>query len=307
MPFQLPDLATKTYKDILDEMIVSIPKYTDRWTNYNPSDPGITILELLSWIGETTLYRIDRMPEESYVNFLRLVAGAAGADEVESLLKDPDVDRSHRKLLEFLKEIENGTRKTIPEIKAEALDFLSSRYRAVTEDDFRELAIEATDSGIFEAKVKRAIVYRSPDEEKVEIVIAADRQDKYKELIESVRNYLNPRALIGTIIEVKEPAYTGVAINIKIVCQPYARIDKVKENVRLRVSDHLDPFIGGPEKKGWPYGRLLTIYEIVQIVEKTDGVKLADSVVFDNNSDLKMKKIDGLIDPTVTVDVVEEK
>lgn len=307
MPFQLPDLATKTYKDILDEMIVSIPKYTDRWTNYNPSDPGITILELLSWIGETTLYRIDRMPEESYVNFLRLVAGAAGADEVESLLKDPDVDRSHRKLLEFLKEIENGTRKTIPEIKAEALDFLSSRYRAVTEDDFRELAIEATDSGIFEAKVKRAIVYRSPDEEKVEIVIVADRQDKYKELIESVRNYLNPRALIGTIIEVKEPAYTGVAINIKIVCQPYARIDKVKENVRLRVSDHLDPFIGGPLKKGWPYGRLLTIYEIVQIVEKTDGVKLADSVVFDNNSDLKMKKIDGLIDPTVTVDVVEEK
>lgn len=305
MAIQLPNLDTKTYEDISEEMVASIPKYTDKWTNHNPSDPGITILELLSWIAETTLYRMNGIPHESYVNFLRLVAGASGTDEVERLLKDPHQDKYHRKILDFLKEIEEGHDKTIPQIKTESLLFLKSRYRAVTEDDFRQLAVEATN--LLGVKVRRVIVEKAPDESKVEIILVPDKwkqyeeltgsekQDIYKELAGSVMDYLNPRTLIGTKIGVKQPVYSDVGIDLKIVCHHYAIAEKIEADTKDRISQHLDPFVGGDEKTGWPYRRSLSVYEIAQIVEETDGVKQVESIMFDGNRELKIKLINGLI------------
>lgn len=69
MPIQLPDLFDKKFEDIFNTMIQSIPKHTKKWTNYNSSDPGITILEMLAWFGETTLYKIDAIPLKLYQNF----------------------------------------------------------------------------------------------------------------------------------------------------------------------------------------------------------------------------------------------
>lgn len=305
MAIQLPNLDTKTYEEISEEMVASIPKYTDKWTNHNPSDPGITILELLSWIAETTLYRMNGIPNESYINFLRLVAGASGTDEVERLLKDPYQDKYHRKLLDFLNEIEEGHDKTIPEIKTEALMFLKSRYRAVTEDDFRRLAIEATD--LFGVKVRRVIVEKALDEDKVVIVLVPDKwkqyeelaesekRGRYKELAVSVMDYLNPRTLIGTRIGVKQPVYSDVGIDLKVVCHHYAIAEKIEADTKDRILKHLDPFVGGDEKTGWPYRRSLSVYEIAQIVEETDGVKQVESIMFDGNKELKIKLINGLI------------
>ena len=300
MTIQLPDRDTRTYDDILGEMIASIPKYTDKWTNHNPSDPGITILELLSWIEETTLYRINRIPEESYVNFLRLVAGASGVAEVDRMLNDPGIYRYHRQILEFLKEVEEGDNKSIAEIKEAALRFLKSRYRAVTEDDFCQLAIEAAD------EVRRAIIYRSGDNEKVEIVIVSESGEGYEELTQVVTDYLNPRKLIGTIIKVKRPVYTDVAIEIRVVCYHYATPKKVEKEVRDSILKHLDPFVGGDEGTGWPYGRPLTVYEIAQIVEETGGVRQSELVRFDRG-EMNVKKIDGLVNVvSINIEVVKE-
>ena len=318
MTIQLPNLDTKTYEEISEEMVASIPKYTDKWTNHNPSDPGITIIELLSWIAETTLYRMNRIPYESYVNFLRFVAGASGIEEVERLLKDPHQDKYHRKILEFLKVIEEGHDKTIQEIKTEALLFRKSRSRAVTEDDFRQLAIEATD--LLGVKIRRVIVEKALDENKVEIVLVPDKwkqyeeltesekQSRYKELAGSVKDYLNPRMLIGTKIEVRQPVYSDVSIDLKIVCHRYAITEKIEADTKARILQHLDPFVGGDEKTGWPYRRLLSAYEIAQIVEETDGVKQVESILFDGNKELKIKLINGLIKvDSLNLDVGKEE
>ena len=310
MTIPLPDLDTRTYEDIVDEMISSIPKYTDKWTDHNPSDPGITILEMLSWVAETTLYRINRIPDRSYFNFLRLVAGACGVDDVNCMLKDPYVDRSHRQILEFIKEIEEGDEKQIAEMKANALSFLSSRYRAVTEDDFESLAIEATDDAqnrIGGAKVKRAIVYKTQGREKVEIVVVSDTGYGYDELVPMVRDYLEPRKLIGTAIEVRRPVFTDVAIDIRLLCHHYAIAEKVEVDIRKRILKHLDHFVGGDGGTGWPYRRPLTIYEIAQIVEETDGVKQSESITFDDEK-VASKEIEGLIKvSSVNIGVMKEK
>lgn len=38
----------KSHDEVMEEVLSKIPIYSEEWTNYNPSDPGITILEYLS-------------------------------------------------------------------------------------------------------------------------------------------------------------------------------------------------------------------------------------------------------------------
>jgi mannose/fructose/N-acetylgalactosamine-specific phosphotransferase system component IIB len=307
MTLQQLNLDTKTFEDIRDEMVASIQKYTDTWTNHNPSDPGITILEMLSWISETTLFRINRIPEESYTNFLRLVTGAYGIEEIDILLNDTFLDPSRRHILEFQKEIEEGNKTSITEMKANVLRFLTSRYRAVTEDDFRQLTIEASNESKIQAKVKRAIINKSNDDEKVEVVIVSQSPGHYKELISVIKEYLQPRTLIGTIIQVKQPIFTDVDIDVKVVCHNYVMPENVIDNIRTRILQHLDPFEGGDEKTGWPYTRPLTVYEIAQIIEETNGVKQSISILFDGEK-TKIKKIEGLVNvSSINIEVVKEK
>ncbi|MDR3295887.1 MAG: baseplate J/gp47 family protein [Clostridiales Family XIII bacterium] len=42
------NLSDKTYAEILEEAIALVPLFTDEWTNFNASDPGLTVLQNLS-------------------------------------------------------------------------------------------------------------------------------------------------------------------------------------------------------------------------------------------------------------------
>lgn len=68
-----PNLDDRTYKDILDEAIRLIPHYCPEWTNHNPSDPGITLLELFAWMIEMCIYRLNQVPEKVYLTLLDLI------------------------------------------------------------------------------------------------------------------------------------------------------------------------------------------------------------------------------------------
>ncbi len=312
MSIQLPELATRTYRDILDEMVSSIPKYSENWTNYNPSDPGIMILEILAWIFDATLYRIDRLPEETYLNFLRLVAGAEG-EEVAMLLdklnNNPNSDRYHIDLLEFLQKIEDKNEEgktSTTDMKAAVLKFMQSNYRAITKENFEALAIEATNNrGNDKPKVKKAIVNGNLDGN-VEIIIISDRLDHYGELKETVKKYIEPRKLICTKIIVKEPVYSHLNIYIEVVLLPNILTDLTSKKIRDNIIGFLDPLKGGDEKKGWIYGRAVSIFELFHIIEETEGVDHAESVIMDENPSLKIKQIEGLINPIdIIVNFVE--
>src|SRR5713101_43206 len=68
-----PKLDDRTYADIVSESIRLIPRYCPEWTNHNPSDPGITLLELYAWMTEMTLYRLNKVPEKNFLTFLDLI------------------------------------------------------------------------------------------------------------------------------------------------------------------------------------------------------------------------------------------
>jgi predicted phage baseplate assembly protein len=68
-----PNLDDRTFKDLVEECILRIPRYCPEWTNYNPSDPGITLIELFAWLTDQMLLRFNQVPLRNYVTFLELL------------------------------------------------------------------------------------------------------------------------------------------------------------------------------------------------------------------------------------------
>lgn len=73
MPLQAPKLDDRTFEQIYREARLRIPRYTPEWTDFNESDPGVTLLQLSAWLAEETLYRLNRVPERNYIKFLQLI------------------------------------------------------------------------------------------------------------------------------------------------------------------------------------------------------------------------------------------
>src|SRR3954464_12998829 len=68
-----PMLDDRSYDQLRDELIARIPVYAPEWTDHNPSDPGIALLELFAYLGESLLFRFNQIPDTTKVAFLRLL------------------------------------------------------------------------------------------------------------------------------------------------------------------------------------------------------------------------------------------
>src|SRR5436305_9084036 len=73
MPLPVPILDDRSYQQLRDELVRRIPAYTPEWTDYNASDPGITLIELFAFLGENLLFRFNQIPESTQLQFLRLL------------------------------------------------------------------------------------------------------------------------------------------------------------------------------------------------------------------------------------------
>ena len=73
MPLTAPNLDTRRFKDLVEEARARIPRYTPEWTNFNDSDPGMTLVKLHAWLTETLLFQLNQLPELTYIKFLELL------------------------------------------------------------------------------------------------------------------------------------------------------------------------------------------------------------------------------------------
>lgn len=73
MSINRPVLDDRSYEQIRSDLVSRIPVYAPEWTDHNASDPGITLLELFSVLGENLLYRFNQIPEATKLEFLRLL------------------------------------------------------------------------------------------------------------------------------------------------------------------------------------------------------------------------------------------
>src|SRR5689334_9284954 len=73
MPLQVPQLDDRNFEQLVAEARARIPVHTPEWTNFNESDPGITIVQLFAFMTENLLYRSNRIPEANRQKFLTLL------------------------------------------------------------------------------------------------------------------------------------------------------------------------------------------------------------------------------------------
>jgi len=73
MPLPLLNLDDRRWTDLVEEGTAQIPRYAEQWTDHNVHDPGRTLVELFAWLTESSIYRLNRIPERHRRKFLALL------------------------------------------------------------------------------------------------------------------------------------------------------------------------------------------------------------------------------------------
>ncbi len=73
MPLTIPNLDNRRYQDLLDEGLCRIAVHTPEYTNFNKSDPGVTLIEVFAFLTESLLYRCNQIPDRNRKKFLQLL------------------------------------------------------------------------------------------------------------------------------------------------------------------------------------------------------------------------------------------
>jgi len=94
MPIVSPQLDDLTYDRVVAELTRRIPVYSPEWTDFNDSDPGITLIQLFAYLAEMVGYRLNRIPEKNEIELLKLLGielnpAHAATTRLALLLQDP--------------------------------------------------------------------------------------------------------------------------------------------------------------------------------------------------------------------------
>jgi len=73
MPLPVPSIDTRTYQQLVDETLARVETHTPEWTNFNSSDPGVTIVQLFAFLAEAMIYRANQIPVRNRAKFLDLL------------------------------------------------------------------------------------------------------------------------------------------------------------------------------------------------------------------------------------------
>ncbi|MFO7835005.1 MAG: putative baseplate assembly protein [Halohasta sp.] len=98
MSIEVPELDEAEYEALLEQAKTVIASRSDSWTDFNPHDPGITILELLAWLTETHSYEFDRITDAHRETYLRLLGVSPRPPRPASVRLDLSTDGSTGRL-----------------------------------------------------------------------------------------------------------------------------------------------------------------------------------------------------------------
>ena len=271
MPLELPNLDDRTYDDLLKEALSMIPTYAPDWTNHNPSDPGITIIELFAHLTEMLLYRLNRVTDDNIRTFLTLLNGP-GWQPTQDLHEEVRLAVLH----------------------------LRSRYRAVTQTDYELLSTEdfntslQTQQNIGLIQRAQCVVDRHLEMNREEdrrkpapghvsvVVLPVDGKIALNELgpqptedqRQALRNYLDDRRILTTRLHVVGATYAPVSAEILVARYPDVLDNTLRSQIIQAIARFLSPLPVKtvPDHQGWIFGRDVYVSEFYELLEKLDGV-----------------------------------
>ena len=98
------------------------------------------------------------------------------------------------------------------------------------------------------------------------------------QMLETIAAHLDERRQIGTRLIVEPPRYQGVTAVARLVARPGATAARVRTRALDALYRHLDPLTGGPDGRGWPFGRDVQTGEVHAILQAVAGVDLVEEL-----------------------------
>jgi hypothetical protein len=262
----LPNLDDRTYEDLIAEAISLIPSEYPEWTDHNPSDTGIILLELLSWLTEMVFYRVNRISNKNYQVFLKLLNGA-------------DV--------QYSPDLEIAIRETVLSLR--------KRYRAISADDFERLVLEdwnETSTAGAVGKVSRVKCISDRNLARIEeleaghislvILPASSELQPSPALKTALWQWLDDRRLLGTRHHVVGADYVPVTISAKLRLEPGVPASLGRQRAIAAIHGLFHPLTGG-NGQGWAFGRSVYRSEVFELLDRVPGVDYVPRVVLQNN------------------------
>jgi predicted phage baseplate assembly protein len=194
----------------------------------------------------------------------------------------PDLDeviRQLRRVTNPVAAMGGAAAESVAEAQGRVLDELECPQRAVTLEDYEELAKRTP--GIRLARVAaRALLHpsfpclRAPGMITVIVLpyLPVGRPMPGCELLRIVAAHLNGLRSIGTRVEVIGPVYVEVTARSTVESCAGPAPAALRAQIVERLNQFLDPLVGGPDGTGWPFGRDVYRSEILQVIDQTPGV-----------------------------------
>jgi predicted phage baseplate assembly protein len=66
-------LDDRDFEQLVDEARRRIAQYAPEWTDLNDSDPGVALVKLFAYMTDLLIYRINQVPDRTYVKLLKLL------------------------------------------------------------------------------------------------------------------------------------------------------------------------------------------------------------------------------------------
>lgn len=73
MTLPAPNLDDRRFQDLVDDAKRYVQTHCPQWTDHNVSDPGITLIETFAMVTDQLLYRLNRVPDRLYLQFVELL------------------------------------------------------------------------------------------------------------------------------------------------------------------------------------------------------------------------------------------
>lgn len=131
-------LNDKSYQELFDEALSQISICSGEWTNYNPSDPGITLLENLTAFNFLQQNRIDEVTDDIRLSLLKLLGHQPSKNSAAKLLIKPPADDCP-KILSAQYSIKAGSVNFETENVTQLYDWSVSSIYSVKEGTYRDI------------------------------------------------------------------------------------------------------------------------------------------------------------------------
>jgi predicted phage baseplate assembly protein len=163
---------------------------------------------------------------------------------------------------------------------------LRTRSRAVTAEDFELLTREAAPEV---ARVRCFPAETTADAGHVTVcIVPAAAYDesrlRFEDLLPSevtlqaIAERLEDCRIIGSTVHVEPPTYQGITVVARLRATPRADVDRVHAAAVDALHRHFDPLVGGPDGKGWPWGRPVQAGDAFGVLQATAGVDVVEDV-----------------------------